>query len=293
MISFSKLKRPIAYIAPSKARNIDNIDFSIVTSTYRSYMSSARAEYTARINRVKKEYEQSLNLGEASYEGGYDELNIKPFNNRLDSANQAEYNEFMERFAASLGSGDWLFPQIVAKFAKLDLVKGYDGKYSGNALFAKIRKNEQLSGMLLVTLHSKRSLFIKSQLAQPEYCALVPTVLYAFKKFYDINYEEWSTDLEFIVEQNLFEAMMFEGMDIPSNILGLREAALQGKPSHTTYSMFHPSGSPLRNIPRLAAIMYCQTWAAHPSYRNKYMILDPRCWDALPEPLIHAGVLTD
>jgi hypothetical protein len=36
--------------------------------------------------------------------------------------------------------------------------------------------------------------------------------------------------------------------------------------------------------------MVLQTWAAHPSNRNDYAILDPNNWDNVPEPLVSKDI---
>jgi hypothetical protein len=43
-------------------------------------------------------------------------------------------------------------------------------------------------------------------------------------------------------------------------------------------------------VPELAQTMIAQIWCAHPSNRTKYMVLDPKNWDAIPAPLISSDI---
>jgi hypothetical protein len=49
------------------------------------------------------------------------------------------------------------------------------------------------------------------------------------------------------------------------------------------YGVTHPE---FRILPELAQVMLAQIWCAHPENRTKYMILDFKNWDQMPEPLI-------
>jgi len=54
----------------------------------------------------------------------------------------------------------------------------------------------------------------------------------------------------------------------------------------TQHKLFAIQDTELGHLPEKAQAMATQIWCAHPENRTKYMILDPKQWDAVPPPLI-------
>jgi hypothetical protein len=93
------------------------------------------------------------------------------------------------------------------------------------------------------------------------------------------------------------------GVTVPdisqSELIALRNTAVTDKtgpragiPNNpaTCTKLNHLGDTAIGHLPKLAKFMVLQTWAAHPSNRNEYMILHPNDWDAVPEPLIARDV---
>lgn len=227
---------------------------------------------------------------------------LKELATNVFNGNDYAIEVFCKSYGLQHKSG-WFLPQLVHKFSELKPQKNESGKYSPRALYDNyIKRDPTLFALLALAKHSKRSNILKEQTKNAEFSSLVPLVLSGFKRYHDIPYSAWdAADLGLLVEAGLYEAMT---QDIPSltneEILEERLFGLtiktgihagEVRSATSTYSLFMHRDSPLYNIPKLAKIMVCQTWCAHPSLRNKYMILDPLDWDRIPEPLISTDVL--
>jgi hypothetical protein len=130
---------------------------------------------------------------------------------------------------------------------------------------------------------------------------LVPIILAGFKKYQNINYSEWNpVGLEALLDPELAKLV---GVKVPelsiSELLALRNTAITDKKGYRTgipndpvtcTKLNHLGDTALGHLPKLAKYMVLQTWAAHPSNRNEYMILDPNNWDAMPEPLVSKDI---
>lgn len=214
---------------------------------------------------------------------------ITPENTRPNIAEQIE--QFAKDYRLKVRA-EWVFPQLLAKFATLPLVKNESGKYSGAALFREIRsRGDWLSGAYLLTMHDSRGPFIDGQTSSKyrNYSALVPLIMSAFKKMHNIKYSEWDPkEISSITHPSLAKAMLFKDVPQLSNDEALAEriAAIGDNNPLTTYRMYPKGKSQLIGLPKLVQFMVCQTWCAHPSNRTEYMILNPLDWDSMPEPLI-------
>lgn len=200
----------------------------------------------------------------------------------------------------------WLMPQLVALFGSFKPILGEDGLYDPKATLAhNIGENDQLRGMYLMVMKTKRSILLASQTSPSslEYCTLVPLILSGFKKHQDIPYSRWSKDgLKYIVEPMLYAAMTCENIPELSKerLLELRADGLIAKTGKSagssrsplsTWRLLGTQGTELHGLPHLVCTMLTQIWAAHPLHRNKYMVLDPQEWDNAPEPLVTADIM--
>ena len=195
----------------------------------------------------------------------------------------------------------WFFPQMLAKIAQCTPQKNSSGLISAKMLYDNyLSKNPILFAFLTLAKYPKRASLIALQTAEPAYCSLVPLIMSAFKTYKNISYESWDkSEVHLVVGSLLYDAMT---SDTPDDVdfLVERELGLTIKtgvnaggirPPASTYALYFPHSSPLYSLPKFTQIMLCQTWCAHPSNRNKYMILDPNNWDNMPEPLISTEVL--
>jgi hypothetical protein len=162
-------------------------------------------------------------------------------------------------------------------------------------------------GLYYFCMHNTRHLAKQYTSDNAPYCALVPLILAAHKKMNGIAYSDWdATELNYVVNPALYVAMTTivpeytreELLEFRTTGLTVKSGDKAGvvKSPVTTYSL---NGLPWTvgervgpgQLPQLVRMMVCQTWCAHPSNRNKYMILDPADWDGMPEPLITADPL--
>jgi hypothetical protein len=202
---------------------------------------------------------------------------------------------------------EWIFSQMLAKIAEVPLVKNENGLYSGKQLFIDIRKSPTLSGILLLCKFPSRSVLVPKQTSVEgrPYCALVPLIMSAYKRYKDYPYCAWDREeIGNITETKLKDAMLLTELPqlTKEEVLIARQIALTpqsgvkaGIPRNpaSTYVLYLKKESGISSLPDLAKIMICQTWCAHPINRNSYMILNPLDWDNLPEELISSSGLED
>lgn len=197
--------------------------------------------------------------------------------------------EFINRYELKKKSG-WFIPHMLARFAELPVPKTNKGLYSGKALVLDyINKTPELKALRFLARMNSRSYLTNDK----AFCSLVPLLPAAFKKLRGIGYNEWDRE-EFLglIPENLAEAITWDGW--PSlgreEKLDLQRLALNGKRAETTFALKLPKDHQLYGIPNLTLIMLTQSWNAHSTNRNQYMILDPMDLDAMPEPLVTAEV---
>lgn len=237
---------------------------------------------------------------------------------KANKDNPDKFADSIRTFFAGIRDISSLVEPVLAEFvSRVKIVKEANGQIDPRVtVFEHIKGNNELTALYHVFMHSSRSLAVPKQITNTNYCSLVPFFLYGFKRYRDIPYSAWSiNDLNLIVEKHLYEAMMFDvdalieaKLDcsdindprVKDDILAERQLALEikSKPGtyrnpETTYSIYPARGSFLLQMPILARIMLCQIWCAHPTNRNKYMVLDPNDWDNVPEPLISTKPLLD
>lgn len=245
---------------------------------------------------------------ESSYEGDFDFLadSVQAKLDALvdlDDLGSKEEAKILEEFGKTWSipkNADWFFSQMLAKIAQIPLKKNERG-YSARQLFLDgFTGRPEMMALLFIAKSNARGAFLEKQTsaAYRDYSALVPLVMSAFKKMHDIGYEDWDrTEIYGITSSNLTEAMLLPSLPemTTEDVLEDRRVALTVKSGVnqgnirdpiTTYGLFPLAESPLHKIPKLAQIMMCQTWCAHPTNRSKYMILNPLAWDNMPEPLV-------
>ena len=175
----------------------------------------------------------------------------------------------------------WFFPQMLAKIAECTLQKNSSGLISAKMLYDNyLSKDPILYALLTLAQYPTRSHMIEIQTKEPELCSLVPLILAAFKKYKNINYSSWDKDeIHLVVEGELLKAMRCVVPELTKEeILDARGVGLTIKtgvnaggirPATSTYNLYLPHSSPLYELPKLAKVMICQTWCAHPNTRNQ------------------------
>lgn len=226
---------------------------------------------------------------------------------------KAECASFSEKYTL-VAHQSWLPAQLVNHFGNWTPVATDkvlpDGRpiYSPRLTLGRNLGSESSSwewGIYYFAQYSKRGDMLEKQYQDPQsnYCALVPLILSGLRKNKDIMYSQWDREdmLQYMVDENLYKAMLCDVPDdlTPQDLLGVRDHGMQIKSGKntgghrnpaTTFKLYGVSGSIVGEFPWLAQVMLTQIWCAHPSNRNKYMILDPRNWDEMPEPLVSTNV---
>lgn len=212
--------------------------------------------------------------------------------------------KFLETFNIA-ASYTWIMPQLVAYFGNWKAAKGEDGLYNGVATLKHNIASDDYYGRGLwhLAMWSRSDLIGGKDVRLykvGEYNNLVPLVLNGFRTSQDIPYSSWSKEgLRWVVDSNLVEAMLAdvptlsteELLDIRQHGLKIKTGAKAGqsrdpRTTATLYGMADLPHYPVKGLPRLALVMMAQVWCAHPANRTKHMVLDPKNWDIMPEPLI-------
>lgn len=196
----------------------------------------------------------------------------------------------------------WMLPQMVAFFGSFTYkTLGLNKKLDTMALGRdNIGKDPWKQGIWKVATQLRRSALVKAQnnAQYANFSALVPLILSGLKKHQNIPYSAWDlVGLEHMVDKGLLEAMTCEVPEglTTEDILYAREIGLQVKTGNRAGEPLNPlsawrltgvKATALGNLPALATTMLAQIWVAHPTLRSQYMVLDPRDWDVMPEPLI-------
>lgn len=205
----------------------------------------------------------------------------------------------------------WLPHQLLAYFGTWKAVKDESGQYNAQQTWdenTRLREDYFALGSGLLATAS-RGIFFKdapkgSQQYKSPISPLVPIILAGFKKFQGIQYSQWSpVGLETLLDPELSKLLWVTVPDIAqSELIALRNTAITDKtgprsgiPNNaaTCTKLNHLGDTAIGHLPKLAKYMVLQTWAAHPSNRNEYMILDPNNWDNIPEPLISSDIFTN
>lgn len=198
----------------------------------------------------------------------------------------------------------WLPHQLLAYFGTWRAVKDESGKVSAPLTWdcnTRLREDYYALGSGLLATSARVNFFKDAPKGNQQYKSpinpLVPIILAGFKKFQGIGYSDWNPiGLETLLDPELSKLVGVTVPDIShSDLLALRNTAVTDKtgprsgiPNNpaTCIKLNHLGDTAIGHLPKLAKYMVLQTWAAHPSNRNEYMILDPNNWDNIPEPLV-------
>lgn len=267
---------------------------SIHSKTYLS--RRAEAIRLAGIDETEAEYEGELGIEQT-------QASIAPEDKRRLRA-KAGNDALKEYFIKPYQIASWgikLLDQIVAEFSKHKLNSlGSSGTISGLQYLKDNLdpQSERDVGIYRFLLMDSRSEYLPKMGTgeAKKYCTLVPLVLYAHKLYNNVDYSRWEREsLQFVVNEALREAMLTEIPELSrERMLELRDIGLTQKGAKrspmSTYSLYRLQDTEIGHCNGLAKIMVCQTWAAHPTNRTKYMVLDPMNWDTMPPPLVDVNI---
>jgi len=191
----------------------------------------------------------------------------------------------------------WMLPQLVANFGRWQVEYDPTGTIDVLATL-KLNCTDPKQQELWKLTRIKRSLLVTKQIANPKYSTLTPLILAGLKLYQNIKYESWHglNNLQWILEPELLQAICVDYDDLGSErILEIRQQGLtqrsgskagQQKPAESTWSLTGIQDTEIGHLPKLTQSMLCQIWLAHPKHRDPLMILDPKNWDLMPEPII-------
>lgn len=274
-------------------------------NTLLAALSAYQAEYNSR--RQAALHLAGIDETEASYEGclnlEYNPPKLTPLQKRRlrAKAGNAALGEYFIKPYHIKSWGVKLLDQIVAQFSRHKLNSlGSDGTISGLQYLQDNLdpKSERDMGIYRFLMMDGRSEYLEKMGAgdAKKYCTLVPLIMYAHKLYNNVDYSRWEREtLHYVVNEALCEAMLTETPQLTQErLLELRNIGLmqagKARSATSTYSLYRLGDTELSECSTLVKIMLCQTWAAHPSNRTKYMILDPMNWDKMPVPLVDANI---
>ena len=199
----------------------------------------------------------------------------------------------------------WLLPQILAHYGRWKVALAEGQIDVQQTLKQNIGDSLWELGLWRVVARLARGYLVKSQ-SKPVsaiYSRLTPLILAGVKQYQGIDYKLWPKDqIKFVVEPMLCDAMCAEYDDFTTDeLLEARQLGLTTKTGATagilksaisTWKLTGLQQLRVGELPILAQTMLCQIWAAHPSIRSEYMVLDPKNWDVMPKPLIDSEVIT-
>ena len=247
---------------------------------------------------------------EASYEG---DLNLDlpapalDQETRFEIRREAGNNAIAEYFIKPYCIKSWgaaILDQLVAEYSKHKINTLGQSATISRLEYLKQNldnRNPKVMGMYRFLMLDKRSTYL-SGLGSSEnkkYCNLVPLILYAHKLYNNIPYSKWEREtLHYVVNASLCDAMLTEAPELtPTRALELRDQGLlsQGKSRspQSTFSLYGLNGTELKDCNMLVKHMLLQTWAAHPTNRTKYMVLDPIEWDTMPTALVTTNIFKE
>lgn len=215
-------------------------------------------------------------------------------------------------------NSSWIIPQALEQIVKhFTLVRGINGLIDPKSTLAKFaeRHPDKLNWyrflFSFLNVIPRGSILSEPQNKCPEYSALVPLILSAFKKYRKVSYSEWDWENSYIkvfVDVDLYDAVTKgkqasisgemkhidltreQRIDARDYCLVIRSGVRAGNIKKPTqqYSITNRAFGKemeLNLLPKLRKIMECQVWVAHPSLRSELMILDVKNLDSMPEPL--------
>jgi len=288
-----------------KAAPFDQAD-QIYTQAFRLQSQTLEQLWQQRqeYRRRALELQWELDNPEQSYEGNALENLDEPKPNFQDQAHRAGLKalepwakENQQKLRKALPLAQQWFARR-GEHALVEVEGQIDPKATAREIFQQFRSADD-RGLWLWTQLDSRSLWLQGQYKDPDrqWCALVPTIMYAFKSLHRVPYSRWSRqNLHWVVNKSLCDAMLSEPPEISGDeLLEIREYGLRVKTGakmgevrkpETSYKLWGVSDSRVKSLPELAQVMLTQIWCAHPQNRTKYMILDPKNWDEIPRALV-------
>jgi hypothetical protein len=296
-------------------REFRSVPFERVVQVYKDAADMAEQTALAGIDYMRQKHIRQLeklwsDTHEAPYEGNFsDEYNSPQLSkdSRREIRSEAGQKAVVEFVKTNNidKMWTWLMPQLIAYIATLQPAM-VEGQISGLDYIKKYFFNgdQWHEGLYRFLMIDSRSCYLTTQYKGEarNYCSLVPLIMYAHKFTNNIPYSAWKRDeAHFVVNESLAAAMLCElPEDVSSErLLEIREQGLtwkSGKDKGTTkdpvstYKLYGIKDTEIGYLPDLAATMLTQIWCAHPSNRTKYMVLDPKDWDAVPPPLVSVDI---
>ncbi len=192
----------------------------------------------------------------------------------------------------------WLYPKLLTFFSSCQLNYTAEGKIDGAQFWKDNFDFTDLwnRGVFRFIQEHRVGLSVSTQSKNPGayYCALVPIIPSAFKKYHDTPYSKWDKKTISQVVNSKLGKVLLNAKPMDFNIEELMDARAKalvtdkGKPKNAKIE-YKPKRTGLLafdSLPDLERTMHIQIWCAHPEVRNEYMILDPINWDSMPEPII-------
>ncbi len=207
----------------------------------------------------------------------------------------------------------WAFPQMITYFGnEWTAALGSDGLYDGDQTYKiNTEGNNFAKGIWAFATYTRKNLLKLPEGTKNgdrlyklnEYNALVPIIMWGFKKFQHIPYSKWNRDsVARLVDKELYETMTTELPKLTEDeVLALRQHGLTIASGTKKGQMRSPVSGPALshmdgyfdvNYNKLSLAILSQTWLAHPANRHqRAQILDPSDWDNVPAPILDATVL--
>ena len=266
-------------------------------------------------NKVAELEQQYSDDNEAPTEVSFsDQVRLQPASTSVATVvgQTALLEEFLNDSLIGPNMQEHFMPQIIKLLAsRWDMQKCLneegliDGTLAREVIFKNFASDWDI-GLYLVLMLNSRSSWLKTQYKGEarSYCSLVPLIPYAMKLVHSVPYSKWDREtIGKVVNSKLAQAMTADisACDgVPTkDMIFYRNQGLVYKTGpkagemrnpESTYRLYNLKDTPLETLPELAQVMLTQIWCAHPNYRTRYMILDPKNWDNIPTPLVESQV---
>lgn len=300
------------------SKNFKTIPFDKCQEIYSDAATMALETAESSLDYMYKQQVQEMeklwaDAHESPYEGNFAETVPRPELSiakkqeiRKKAGNKAIQEIFIVRYKVK-ESWTWMMPQMMAYIASLtpqitpNTDMTIEGQIDGLEYIKKYFFHGDLwsEGLYRFLMLDARGSYIPQQYKGEgrNYCGLIPLIMYAHKLHNGIPYSAWKRDtVRYVVNDELAQAMV---CDLPQltkeEILAIRDQGLYTKTGAkagetrdplTQHKLYAIQDTELGHLPEKAQVMITQIWCAHPENRTKYMILDPKQWDAVPSPLI-------
>ena len=214
-------------------------------------------------------------------------------------SSDADIVEWAKEYTLAFHSA-WFLPQAVAHFGTFEL-KPTIKEFLATNINSNWRK-----GLWRLATTKSRSIFWSLAQTKPDsarYASLTPLIMLGIRDSQNVPYEYWrgKEGLNWLVGERLAEAMQYDPPELSRDDLleirtigcTVKSGAKAGtvKSATGTWALTGLQRTPLADAPTLAPTILTQCWLAHPSIRNRAMVLDLKDWDNYPEPLVSSEVL--